>query len=54
MKVFEKGGAMYTGKIVQTYRQGQEIDVKVMVNFFLKITDFSLNDSHSSDVLVNR
>lgn len=32
MKVFEKGGAMYTGKIVQTYHQGQEIDVKVMVN----------------------
>ena len=34
MKLFEKGGAMYTGKIVQTYRQGQEIDVKVMVNPF--------------------
>lgn len=29
---------MYTGKIVQTYRQGQEIDVKVMVNFFWKIS----------------
>ncbi len=32
MKLFEKGGARYTGKIVQTYRQGQQIDVKVMVS----------------------
>lgn len=31
VKLFEKGGAMYTGKIVKTYTQGQQIDVKVMV-----------------------
>ena len=30
-KLFEKGGALYTGKIVKTYRQGEEIDVKVVV-----------------------
>ena len=30
-KLFEKGGRMYTGKIVQVYNQGQEIDVKVKV-----------------------
>jgi hypothetical protein len=39
VKVFEKGGAMYTGKIVQTYRQGQEIDVKVMVSL-IKINQY--------------
>ena len=31
IKLFEKGGRMYTGKIVQIYNQGQEIDVKVKV-----------------------
>ncbi|CAM4892243.1 unnamed protein product [Rotaria socialis] len=30
-KIFEKGGAMYTGKIVKTYNQGQQIDVTVML-----------------------
>ena len=30
-KLFEKGGRMYTGKIVQSYKQGQEIEVKVKV-----------------------
>jgi len=30
-KVFEKGGAMYTGKIVKTYNQGQQIDVTVVL-----------------------
>ncbi|CAF3451530.1 unnamed protein product [Rotaria sp. Silwood1] len=32
VKLFEKGGAMYTGKIVQTYIQGQQIDVKVKLS----------------------
>lgn len=31
-KVFEKGGAMYIGKIVKTYTQGQQIDVTVVVS----------------------
>ncbi|CAF1008607.1 unnamed protein product [Rotaria sp. Silwood1] len=31
VKVFEKGGAMYTGKIVKTYNQGQQIDVTVVL-----------------------
>jgi hypothetical protein len=31
-KLFEKGGAMYTGKIVKTYTQGQQIDVTVVVS----------------------
>jgi hypothetical protein len=31
VKLFEKGGAKYTGKIVQTYTQGQQIDVKIKV-----------------------
>jgi len=31
-KLFEKGGAMYTGKIVKTYTQGQQIDVPVVVS----------------------
>ncbi|CAF1289427.1 unnamed protein product [Adineta ricciae] len=30
-KVFEKGGAMYLGKIVKTYNQGQQIDVTVVL-----------------------
>lgn len=30
-KLFEKGGEMYVGKIVQTYSQGQTIDVSVDV-----------------------
>ncbi len=30
-KLFEKGGKMYLGKIVQTYIQGQQIDVKIKV-----------------------
>jgi len=30
-KLFEKGGAMYTGKIVKTYNQGQQIDVTVVL-----------------------
>ncbi|CAF1573925.1 unnamed protein product [Adineta steineri] len=30
-KLFEKGGAMYTGKIVKTYTQGQQIDVTVVL-----------------------
>lgn len=34
VKLFEKGGKMYTGKIVKTYIQGQEIDVKIKVNKF--------------------
>ena len=34
VKLFEKGGAMYKGTIVKTYRQGQQIDVKVMVSIF--------------------
>ena len=32
VKVFEKGGVMYKGTIVQTYTQGQHIDVKVVVS----------------------
>lgn len=31
-KLFEKGGAYYTGKVVKTYRQGQQIDVQVVVS----------------------
>ncbi len=31
-KLFEKGGAMYLGKIVKTYNQGEQIDVKIKVN----------------------
>jgi hypothetical protein len=31
-KLFEKGGAMYLGKIVKTYNQGQQIDVNVVVS----------------------
>ena len=31
-KLFEKGGEMYTGKIVKAYNQGQEIDVTVVVS----------------------
>jgi hypothetical protein len=42
VKVFEKGGSMYTGKIVQTYRQGQEIDVKVMVSL-IEINQYQKN-----------
>lgn len=33
-KLFEKNGRMYLGKIVQTYKQGEEIDVKVKVSLF--------------------
>ena len=32
VKLFEKGGRLYLGKIVQTYAQGQQIEVKVKVN----------------------
>ncbi|CAF4542593.1 unnamed protein product [Rotaria sp. Silwood2] len=32
VKLFEKGGTMYTGKIVKTYIQGQQIDVKVKLS----------------------
>lgn len=32
IKLFEKGGAKYLGKIVQTYNQGQQIDVQIKVN----------------------
>ena len=32
VKLFEKGGTMHLGKIVQTYMQGQQIDVKIKVN----------------------
>ncbi len=32
VKLFEKGGAKYKGTIVETYTQGAQIDVKVMVN----------------------
>ncbi len=32
-KLFEKGGSMYTGKIVKTYTQGQQIDVTVVVSW---------------------
>jgi hypothetical protein len=31
VKLFEKGGKMYIGKIVKTYLQGQQIDVKIKV-----------------------
>ncbi len=31
-KLFEKGGTKYLGKIVQTYIQGQQIDVQIKVN----------------------
>ena len=37
-KLFEKGGRLYLGKVVQTYAQGQQIEVKVKVNeYFLEI-----------------
>ncbi|UJR32265.1 hypothetical protein I4U23_019730 [Adineta vaga] len=32
VKLFEKGGRMYLGKIVQTYAQGQQIDVKIKLS----------------------
>jgi hypothetical protein len=31
-KLFEKDGAMYTGKIVKTYTSRQQIDVAVVVS----------------------
>ncbi|CAF2122164.1 unnamed protein product [Rotaria magnacalcarata] len=32
IKLFEKGGAKYTGKIVKTYNQGEQIDVQVKLS----------------------
>ncbi|CAF3730305.1 unnamed protein product, partial [Adineta steineri] len=32
VKLFEKGGRKYLGKIVQTYKQGQQIDVKIKLS----------------------
>jgi hypothetical protein len=34
IKLFEKGGTKYIGKIVKIYTQGQQIDVKIKVNKF--------------------
>jgi len=31
MKLFEKGGAKYLGKIIKTYDQGQQMDVQIKV-----------------------
>lgn len=44
VKLFERGGAMYKGKIVKTYTQGAQIDVKVMVRSF----DLRVALAHSS------
>jgi len=32
IKLFEKGGKKYLGKIVKIYTQGEQIDVKIKVN----------------------
>ena len=47
VKLFKKGGAMYKGKIVQTYTQGQQIDVKVMVRAVDFHFDFIVNYRYS-------
>ena len=41
-KMFEKGGALYTGRSVETYTQGQQIEVVVEVKWILLMTYFSI------------
>ncbi|CAF3540673.1 unnamed protein product [Rotaria sp. Silwood1] len=53
VKLFEKGGAMYTGKIVQTYIQGQQIDVKVKLSAnhhgYFEFRLCNIDDNSNSD-----